>query len=186
MARILEQLPESSIPPWQPATPLARIHELHHSLLALLVDVVTSDGDDVEQGWLKAFGGLLTPDETAMLTLAATAEQRMSRHFNWQAPAEHEPGTEGDGDVGDADLQIPLGDAPVPARGGQPCPPGIAPIKLSIAETTRLAGLARQHAARLITRARLAFALRWSLRRRLHQATARWHHYSARLPAGTG
>ena len=98
------------------------------------------------------------------------------------------PGTAsaGDGDVGDADLQIPLGDAPVPARGGQPCPPGIAPIKLSIAETTRLAGLARQHAARLITRARLAFALRWSLRRRLHQATARWHHYSARLPAGTG
>jgi hypothetical protein len=103
MARILEQLPESSIPPWQPATPLARIHELHHSLLALLVDVVTSDGDDVEQGWLKAFGGLLTPDETAILTLAATAEQRMSRHFNWQAPAGHEPGTEGDGDVGDTE-----------------------------------------------------------------------------------
>ena len=95
----------------------------------------------------------------------------------------------GDGDVSDvsdADLQIPLGDAPVPARGGQPCPPGIAPIKLSIAETARLACLASQHAARLITRARLAFALRWSLRRRLHQATARWHHYSARLPAGTG
>ena len=45
--------------------------------------------------------------------------------------------------------------------------------------------LARQHAAGLITRARLAFALRWSLRRRLHQATARWHHYSARLLAAT-
>ncbi len=92
----------------------------------------------------------------------------------------------GDGDVSDADLQIPVGDAPVPARGGQPRPPGIAPIKLSIAETTRLAGLASQHTARLISRARLAFALRWSMRRRLHQATARWHHYSTRLPAGTG
>jgi SRSO17 transposase len=92
-----------------------------------------------------------------------------------------------DGDVSDADLQIPLGDAPVPARGGQPCPPGIAPVKLSIAETARLAGLARQHTAGLITRARLAFALRWSVRRRLHQAIARWHHYSARLlAAGTG
>jgi hypothetical protein len=92
-----------------------------------------------------------------------------------------------DGDVSDADLQIPLGDAPVPARGGQPCPPGITPVKLSIAETARLAGLARQHTAGLITRARLAFALRWSLRRRLHQAIARWHHYSARLlDAGTG
>lgn len=92
-----------------------------------------------------------------------------------------------DGDVSDADLQIPLGDAPVPAHGGQPCPPAIAPVKLSIAETARLAALARQHTAGLITRARLAFALRWSIRRRLHQAIARWHHYNARLlAAGTG
>ena len=95
MARILEKLPDSSIPLWQPATPLSRIHELHHDLLALLVAIVTSDGDDVEQGWLKAFGGLLTPDEAAMLTLAATAEQRMSRHFNWQEPDGYEPGTAG-------------------------------------------------------------------------------------------
>ena len=78
---------------------------------------------------------------------------------------------------------FPLGDAPVPDRGGQPCPAGIAPIKLSIAETIRLTVLARQHAAGLITRARLAFALRWFARRRLHQAAARWHHYSARLLA---
>jgi len=92
-----------------------------------------------------------------------------------------------DCEVSDADLQIPLGDAPVPGRGGQPCPPGIAPIRLSIAETARLTSLARQYTAGLITRARLAAALRWSLRRRLHQATARWHHYSARLLAtGTG
>src|SRR5262249_49917615 len=92
-----------------------------------------------------------------------------------------------DGDVSDADLQIPLGDAPVPARGGQPCPPGISPVRRSIAEPARLASLAGQLPAGLITRARLAFALRWSLRRRLHQAIARWHHYSARLLAtGTG
>jgi hypothetical protein len=91
-----------------------------------------------------------------------------------------------DAGIGDADLQIPLGDAPVPARGGQPCPPGIAPIRLSIAETARLAGLAAQYTAGLITRVRLAFALRWSLRRRRHQATARWHHHSARLLAVTG
>ena len=91
-----------------------------------------------------------------------------------------------DGAVSDADLQIPLGDAPVPIRGGQPCPPQIGPIKLSIAETTRLTGLAARHTNGLITRARLAFALRWSLRRRLHQARARWHHYSTRLQAVTG
>jgi hypothetical protein len=100
---------------------------------------------------------------------------------------DHAGAVPADGDVSDADLLIPLGDAPVPAHGGQPCPPGISPVKLSIAETARLAGLARQHTAGLITRARLAFALRWSLRRRLHQAIARWHHYGTRLlAAGTG
>jgi len=36
-----------------------------------------------------------------------------------------------DAGISGSDLQIPLGDAPVPVRGGQPCPPGIAPIKLS-------------------------------------------------------
>ena len=93
--------------------------------------------------------------------------------------------TADDSDISDADLLIPLGDVPVPVRGGQPCPPGIAPIRLSIAETARLAGLARQYAAGLISRARLAFALHWSLQRRRHQASARWHHYSARLLAIT-
>ena len=86
----------------------------------------------------------------------------------------------------DADLLIPLGDAPVPVRGGQPCPPGIGPTRLSTGETDRLAGLARQYAAGLISRARLAFALHWSVQRRRHQAIARWHHYSARLLAITG
>jgi hypothetical protein len=98
-------------------------------------------------------------------------------------------GDGGDGgdeeEVSDADLQIPLDDAPIPVRGGQPCPPALGPIKLSVAEATRLAGLAARHTQGLITRTRLAFALRWSLRRRLHQARARWHHYSTRLQAIT-
>ncbi len=91
-------------------------------------------------------------------------------------------GDTGHGDTG-PDLGIPLGDAPVPARGGQPCPPRIAAIRLTIAETARLERLARQHAAGLITRARLAFCLRWSAWRRRHQARARWHHHSTRLLA---
>jgi hypothetical protein len=91
-----------------------------------------------------------------------------------------------DDPISDHDLTIPLGDAPVPDRAGKPCPPGIAAIKLSIAETARLARLARQYTTGLISRARLAFALRWSQRRRRHQATARWHHYSTRLLSGTG
>lgn len=87
--------------------------------------------------------------------------------------------------ITDADLIIPLGDAPVPDHGGKPCPPGITAIKLSIAETTRLAQLATQYTTGLISRARLAFALRWSRRRRRHQASARWHHYNTRLLAAT-
>jgi SRSO17 transposase len=93
---------------------------------------------------------------------------------------------DGGEDVNDADLRIPLGDAPVPARGGQPCPPRLGPVKLSVAETARLTRLAAQVTAGLISRARLAFALRWSARRRRHQATARWHHHSARLLAAAG
>jgi hypothetical protein len=62
-------------------------------------------------------------------------------------------------------------------------PRAIAPIRLSVAETTRPAALVGQYAAGLINRARLAFALRWSVRRRRHEAAARWHHYSSRLPA---
>src|SRR5262249_58901661 len=88
--------------------------------------------------------------------------------------------------IGDADLQIPLGDAPVPDHGGKPCPPGITAIKLSIAETARLTRLATHYTTVLISRTRLAFALRWSQRRRRHQAIARWHHYSTRLLAATG
>lgn len=93
------------------------------------------------------------------------------------------PATEDEPD--DADLRIPLGDAPVPAWPGQPRPPGPGLIRLSVAETARLTRLASQHAAGLISRARLAFALRWSAWRRRHQATARWHHHTARLTAAT-
>ncbi len=91
-----------------------------------------------------------------------------------------------DDDVDDADLLIGLGDAPVPRYGGQPCPPGIGPIRPSVAESARLTRLAGQVIAGLISRARLAFTLRWSARRRRHQAIARWHHHSARLAAVTG
>jgi hypothetical protein len=90
-----------------------------------------------------------------------------------------------DDHVDDTDLVIPLDEAPVPTHGGQSRPPDIGLIKLSIAETARLTRLAQQHAAGILTRTRLAFALRWSARRRRHQATARWHHYSTRLLADT-
>ncbi len=82
-----------------------------------------------------------------------------------------------------ADLLFYTGTAPLPARGGQPCPPGIPPIGLSAAETARIERLARDWKAGLISLARLAFCLRWSAWRRRHQARARWHHYATRLAA---
>ena len=117
---------------------------------------------------------------TASITLPAVNDAASQHPLHTTSTAT------GDRPASDADLQIPLGDAPVPARGGQPCPPDITPIKLSIAETARLATLAVRYTTGLITHARLTFALRWSRRRRRHQATARWHHYSARLTAATG
>jgi hypothetical protein len=56
-------------------------------------------------------------------------------------------------------------------------------IRLSVAETARLARLAAGWAAGLLTRARLAFGLRWSAWRRQHQAAARWYHHATRLAA---
>jgi SRSO17 transposase len=127
---------------------------------------------------------------TALAALAQLRQAAIRNHLcgdltlpGAPAGANHHDGPRDEDDGSGADLRIPLGDAPVPARGGQPCPPRIGPIRLTIAETARIERLARQHAAGLITRARLAFCLRWSRWRRRHQARARWHHYSTRLLA---
>lgn len=127
---------------------------------------------------------------TALAALAQLRQAAIRNHLcgditlpDAPAGSSRDDGRHGEDDISGADLRIPLGDAPVPARGGQPCPPRIGTIKLTIAETARIERLARQHAAGLIDRARLAFCLRWSRWRRRHQARARWHHYSTRLPA---
>jgi hypothetical protein len=140
-----------------------------------------------DQTQARSWNGICRHTALAALAQLRAAAIRNALTGHIQLPGTgHDTGVVDDGDSSDADLLIPLGDAPVPVRGGQPCPPGIALIRLSIAETARLAGLARQYAAGLISRARLALALHWSARRRRHQAIARWHHYSARLLAITG
>ena len=73
----------------------------------------------------------------------------------------------------------PVGDQP----GNRPGPPGIGAVRLTVAETARLIRLARQYAAGRITRARLAFHLRWSRWRRRHRDRVRWHRYGTRLAA---
>ena len=62
------------------------------TFLAVLVDLATCGGDNLEQCWLRTFGDLtlLTTDETALLARAATSEQRISYLFNWQDHTERE------------------------------------------------------------------------------------------------
>jgi len=48
------------------------------------------------------------------------------------------------------------------ASPGSPYPPGIGAVRLTVAETARLIRIARQYAVGHISRARLAFHLRWS------------------------
>jgi hypothetical protein len=88
-----------------------------------------------------------------------------------------------DDDAADADLDVPRGDAPLPAYAGQPCPASIPPVRLSDAESLRISSDTADYAAGLLSRARLAFRRRWSRWRRRHQARARWHHYSSRIQA---
>ncbi len=99
------------------------------------------------------------------------------------AASQDTQGTPDETTVNPDDLAIYTGTAPLPAVGGQPCPPGIRPIGLSAAETSRIERLARDWKAGILTTVRLAFQLRWSAWRRRHQARARWHHYSTRLAA---
>jgi hypothetical protein len=76
---------------------------------------------------------------------------------------------------------IPLGDAAIPHRADEECPPDIGCIRLSVAETLRLISVARSQ----LTAARKQVRLRWSMWRRRHQAIARWHHRRARLAAAS-
>jgi hypothetical protein len=134
-------------------------------------------GKDV-LGWdqARSWNGICRHTALAALAQLRAAAIRNALTGHIQLPGTgHDTGdTVDDGDISDADLLIPLGDAPVPVRGGQPCPPGIAPIRLPVAETARLAGLARAYAAGLISRPpRLRVAL-------VRPATAAPGH-----PAGT-
>lgn len=77
IVELLDLLPDPDDPSWQQQTRLSRLHDLHHRILATICDLASADGDNLEQGWLDKFGEILTPNEVAMLTRAATAPQRL-------------------------------------------------------------------------------------------------------------
>jgi len=110
MVRLLEELPDLGGLPWHRVTALARLHDLHHHILAVLVDLATCGDENIEQGWLETFGDLLNPDETALLARAATNEQRLSHLFGGRDRTEPEPELDadeteiqGDDDANDAE-----------------------------------------------------------------------------------
>jgi hypothetical protein len=75
LVRLLDGLPDRDC---HGSTLLARLQNVHHHVLALLVDLVADDGTvDVEQGWLESFGDRLTPDEAALLRRAALRPRRL-------------------------------------------------------------------------------------------------------------
>ena len=76
------------------------------------------------------------------------------------ADGQHPPRNAAADPVTTAGLQFYPYDAPVPVRGGQPCPPDIPPIGLSATETARTDRLARDWKAGLITAARAASSAR--------------------------
>jgi hypothetical protein len=96
------------------------------------------------------------------------------------AEADQAPAT-GEHSLTPADLLIHPGADSIPPVPGLPCPVSIAPVRLSGTETARIGTLIRAYDAGRPDTGQLAFHLRWSQRRRHHQAVARWHHYGTRL-----
>jgi hypothetical protein len=77
LVRLLEDVPDLGSPGLFQANLPSQLQALHHHVLAVLADLVTVDVADVEEGWLRAFGDQLTPDETTLLMRAAGAPRRL-------------------------------------------------------------------------------------------------------------
>jgi len=103
--RLLDGLPDLDDPPQFQATALARLHELHHRIIAALVDLATGDDDNnIDQGWLETFGERLNPEEIEVLTRAATTDQRLiSLHRWWDRTRSETNPDETEIDDGDAE-----------------------------------------------------------------------------------
>ncbi|GGQ17024.1 hypothetical protein GCM10010279_26030 [Streptomyces mutabilis] len=76
LAATLDALPEPGNDRWSRPTVPARLHEIHHNILAILVDLTTDDRPEAEEGWLNSFGGHLTEGESAVLRYAAHLPRR--------------------------------------------------------------------------------------------------------------
>nr|WSU77559.1 hypothetical protein OG499_33410 [Streptomyces anulatus] len=84
LARVLAAVPDPDDDSWYQPTLPGKLHDIHHRVLAALVDLATSDDNgDLEEGWLNAFGNELTSDETVLLRQAATQPRRSDALLDW-------------------------------------------------------------------------------------------------------
>jgi hypothetical protein len=84
IARILDDLPSlDDENGWYRQTVLAHLQDVHYHVMAVLIDLVSSDGTDVEQGWLDTFGEHLTSEELLLLRRAATRPRRIESLLRW-------------------------------------------------------------------------------------------------------
>jgi hypothetical protein len=81
LVELLDDLPEADDPGWRSRTAVGRLQLLHHRVLAALTDLAVAEGDTVAEGWLKTFANRLTPDESVLLTRAASAPRRLATLF---------------------------------------------------------------------------------------------------------
>ncbi|WP_131804124.1 hypothetical protein [Pseudofrankia sp. BMG5.36] len=79
IARLLDDLPDlENTSLWHRETLLADLQDLHHRILAALVDIAASDeGEDLEGAWLTSFGENLTPNEVSLLRRVANSRSRI-------------------------------------------------------------------------------------------------------------
>jgi hypothetical protein len=84
IVRLLDDLPSlDDEEGWYRDTVLGRLQDVHYHVLAVLTDLITSDGTDVEQGWLDTFGDKLTPAEALLLRRAAARPRRIESLSRW-------------------------------------------------------------------------------------------------------
>ncbi|MFF2217455.1 hypothetical protein [Streptomyces antibioticus] len=83
-AKILNTLPSLDTGHWYQHTVPAQLHDIHHQVLAALLDLAAADAPvDIEQAWLDAYGDHLTEDETAMLQQVVGKPRRLDALLHW-------------------------------------------------------------------------------------------------------
>lgn len=84
IARMLDDLPSlDGENGWYRQTILAHLQDVHYHVLAVLIDLISGDGADIEQGWLDTFGEHLTSEEVLLLRRATTRPRRIESLLRW-------------------------------------------------------------------------------------------------------